>query len=200
MVATGYVAAADPTATTYVLDCERGNCAYTNTRSEYARITAGPGWQEYNRFTHDDDGGATADESVRSSCTFTGTTEAFCEDYSSKGHGSIGYELSWWKVTYLPVLPESRGQRNFETYPGLQPMLITSGVELLAGTGAATATTATTTDSQIDTAIATGTETGTGTASAASTSDTATSDAASFPRHTSLLFSLICFAVITITL
>ncbi|KAF7514627.1 hypothetical protein G7054_g15149 [Neopestalotiopsis clavispora] len=60
MVATGYVAAAD--ATTYVLDCERGNCAYTNTRSEYARITAGPGWQEYNRFTHDDDGGATADE------------------------------------------------------------------------------------------------------------------------------------------
>ncbi|ETS73954.1 hypothetical protein PFICI_13820 [Pestalotiopsis fici W106-1] len=200
MAATGYVAAADATATTYVLDCEREYCAFS-TRTEYARITAGPGWQEYNRHSVDeydtDDDGNPAQESVQSSCTFVGgTTEATCEDFSSTSYESTSYEAFYWNVTYLPTLPESRGQQNFDVFPGLQPMLITSGVELLAGTATATATT--TGDSLSNTATATGTGMGTGTDSATSTTGTATSDAGPLNGHQSFLFGIICLTVIAV--
>ncbi|KAI1846302.1 hypothetical protein JX266_007507 [Neoarthrinium moseri] len=128
---TGYVVEANPTATTYVLDCVKALCVGSK-RAEYARVTAAPGYQEYNA---DNDG-----TSVHRACSFKGSAEATCvESESTTSSGG-----SYGTVTYVPVAPISRFTENVFAFPGLQAVLITSGVDKLAGAATATATTPTT--------------------------------------------------------
>ncbi|KAH6655729.1 hypothetical protein BKA67DRAFT_561637 [Truncatella angustata] len=154
--ATGYVVDASPTATTYVLDCVKALCVGSK-RAEYARVTAAPGVQEYNK---DNDGTA-----VHQECSFVGSTEATCVETTTV----TGEAMYIATVTYVPAsrVPSHRGQENIFTYPGLQAVLITS---------AATTATATTTPST--TASTTGDST-TATSQSSSGTGNATNDAAS---------------------
>lgn len=145
--ATGYVAAADPTATTYVLDCVGTLCA-DPARTEYARVTVGPGVQEYNE---DHNGTAT-----HQTCSFTGagaaTQTATCVETMSDPLRPL--LAAYDTVTYVPSPPATRESlQNILTWPGLQAVMITSGVDRLAGAATATGT-------------ATGTAAGSATASA----------------------------------
>lgn len=189
--ATGYVAAADATATTYVLDCLKAFCIGSE-RAEYARVTAGPGWQEYSRRDDDEDGF----EEEHTSCTFLGTTTgAVCTDESTSSSGTQ-FEAYYGTETYVPNPPERTGQENMFSWPGLQAMLITSGVELLAGAATATETSS----SSTQTAPGTTTDTATGTESSTATATgTAKSGAGSYREHQPLVYGAICLAVLVIS-
>ncbi|KAK6208068.1 hypothetical protein LQW54_007113 [Pestalotiopsis sp. IQ-011] len=190
--ATGYVAAADATATTYVLDCLKAFCIGSE-RAEYARVTAGPGWQEYSRR---DDDGEDGFEEEHTSCTFLGTTTgAVCEDESTSSSGTQ-FEAYYATETYVPNPPERTGQENIFSWPGLQAVLITSGVELLAEAATATETSS----SSTQTAPGTTTDTATGTESSEATATgTAKSGAGSSRGHQLLGYGAICLAVLVIS-
>ncbi|KAH8659995.1 hypothetical protein BX600DRAFT_467056 [Xylariales sp. PMI_506] len=121
--ATGYVLDANPTATTYVLNCLIYCDNPSNT--EYARITAWPGSQEWNS---DDDG-----TSQWQICSFTSSTEATCTQ-SEHITDSAGVRSITETITFLPASSVSNVPGEIiETFPGNQAVLITSGVEKLAG-------------------------------------------------------------------
>ncbi len=129
---TGYVVNANPTATTYVLNCADAACPSPSSLSvNYATVTAAPGSQEYNKV----DDGTTYYES----CTFTGSTEATCYQSRTTTSGPTTEEYNV-NVTYVPVPPASRGQQNIFGFPGLSQVLITSGADKLAAASTATAT------------------------------------------------------------
>ncbi|KAK6066336.1 putative aldo/keto reductase [Seiridium cupressi] len=78
-------------------------------------------------------------------------------------------------VTYVPEPPALRGQENILTFPGLQPVLVTSGVDKLAG--AATAMGDATTGGGASNTGSSATVTGGGTLTSGSQSSTATGNA-----------------------
>lgn len=196
--ATGYVAAADATATTYVLDCLKAFCVGSE-RAEYARVTAGPGWQEYSR--REDDGEDDGFEQEHTSCTFlsdgTTTTGAVCTDESTSSSGTQ-FEAYYATETYIPNPPPRTGQENVFSWPGLQAMLITSGVELLAGAAAATATETSQSSTETDAGTTTNTVTNTE-SSAATATGTAKSGAGSSRGHQPLVYGAVCLAALAIS-
>lgn len=196
--ATGYVAAADATATTYVLDCLKAFCVGSE-RAEYARVTAGPGWQEYSR--REDNDGDDGFEQEHTSCTFlsdgTTTTGAVCTDESTSSSGTQ-FEAYYATETYIPNPPPRTGQENVFSWPGLQAMLITSGVELLAGATTATATETSQSSTETGAGTTTNTVTNTG-SSAATATGTAKSGAGSSRGHQPLVYGAVCLAALAIS-
>ncbi|KAK9415863.1 hypothetical protein SUNI508_09992 [Seiridium unicorne] len=136
-------------------------------RAEYARITAAPDVQIYSE---ENDGA-----SSYQFCIFSGSTESTCVETAVTSSGTY-YEKTEDIVTYVPEPPALRGQENIFTFPGLQPVLITSGANKLAG--AATATGDATTGGGASNTGSSATVTGGGTLTSGSRSSTATNNAA----------------------
>ncbi|KAM0812020.1 hypothetical protein AB5N19_14337 [Seiridium cardinale] len=148
--ATGYVVEANLTSMTYVFDCVKAFCVATK-RAECARVAATPEDQIYNEETT----GPARTSHAPSLARLRPQTEDV--------------------VTYVPHPPALRVQENIFTVPGLQPVLITSGVDKFVG--AATATGDATTGGGASNIGSSATVTGGGTLSSGSQSSTATGNA-----------------------
>lgn len=108
-IITASIVHADPTATTYV-----ANCDYTDSSEQCAMtdltIKTGSSWQD---FTSSGSGG-----SYEMSCTFIGTTDGACT-FTQSGGGSVYSDT----INYADAT---------NPFPGFVPVLVTAGVEKLA--------------------------------------------------------------------
>lgn len=125
-VATGYVAAADATATTYVLDCYNDRCANkTALTAPMATVTVGPSTQHISLSAQVS--GAT----VYRDCSFHGPSQATCQWTSVAVVNGTQTSSMPITNTYIPTEPTDSSDESVTQFPGYFPVLITSGAEKL---------------------------------------------------------------------
>jgi len=112
------VVAANPTATTYSIEC--GHILHGSRCDPSAQfITVGPSNQDYVL--------SQSDLYVRTTCTFSGSTDGTCTVTESSSGGSPHTIY----LSYLPSVPCKTGGGQQQTFPGFNPVLVTAGAEKL---------------------------------------------------------------------